>query len=313
MKLIGKRIIELLIFLVILSFLSFVLMKLAPGDPVKQMLRVDDVAVSEDQINSLRTELGFNEPVYIQYVKWLKRFFQFDLGSSYMTKEPVIDELAEKFPATLRLTAASLVVMLLIAVPLGTLSALYSNKWIDYLSRSISLIGASIPSFWLGLLFIQMFSVRLQWLPSMGTGTAAHLVLPSLTLGFAMSAVYMRMIRASLLEGLKQDFVRSARARGISESRIFIFHAFRYSLTPILTILGTSLGSLLGGTVIIEVLFAYPGIGKLVIDAIMNRDYPVIQGYILWMGLFVVLINSFVDLSYKYVNPQLYVKGGDKT
>ncbi|MEG8977290.1 nickel ABC transporter permease [Priestia megaterium] len=313
MKLIGKRIIELLIFLVILSFLSFVLMKLAPGDPVKQMLRVDDVAVSEEQINSLRTELGFNEPVYIQYVKWLKRFFQFDLGSSYMTKEPVMDELAEKFPATLRLTAASLVVMLLIAVPLGTLSALYQNKWIDYLSRSISLIGASIPSFWLGLLFIQLFSVRLQWLPSMGTGTAAHLVLPSLTLGFAMSAVYMRMIRASLLEGLKQDFVRSARARGISESRIFIFHAFRHSLTPILTILGTSLGSLLGGTVIIEVLFAYPGVGKLVIDAIMNRDYPVIQGYILWMGLFVVLINSLVDLSYKYVNPQLYVKGGDKT
>ncbi|KAA6451577.1 nickel ABC transporter permease [Bacillus swezeyi] len=308
MKQIAKRLFELILFLFLLSFISFVFMKAAPGDPVKQMLRVDDVAVTDEQIEEFREELGFNKPVYIQYWNWFKRFFQFDFGHSYTTGEPVIDELSRKFPATLLLTGTSLLVMLLISVPIGTLSALYQDRWIDHIGRLLALIGAALPSFWLGFILIDLFSVRLKWLPSMGAGTFKHLILPSLTLGIAMSGVYVRLVRSSLIESLGQDFVRSARARGISETRIFLFHAFRHCLVPVITIFGVSLGSLLGGTVIIEVLFAYPGVGKLVIDAIIQRDYPVIQGYILFMGVTVVLINLLVDLSYQYLNPEIRLK-----
>ncbi|WP_394139446.1 nickel ABC transporter permease [Cytobacillus oceanisediminis] len=312
MKQAGKRLFELVLFLFILSFISFVFMKAAPGDPVRYMLNIDDVSITDEQVEELRNELGFNEPIYVQYWNWLIRFFQFDLGESYMTKQPVLQELINKVPATLALTFSSMAVMMLIAAPIGTLAALYKNKWIDQLSRIFALIGASVPSFWLGLLFMQLFSVKLGILPAMGKGTFLHLLLPSLTLGIAMAAVYVRLLRSSLLESLGQDFIKSARARGLSQKRIFFFHAFRHSLTPVITIFGVSLGSLLGGTVIIEVLFAYPGVGKLVVEAIVRRDYPVIQGYILFMGLFVVMINLLVDLSYRYLNPEIRLRGGDK-
>jgi peptide/nickel transport system permease protein len=291
-----------------LSIISFLFMKLSPGDPVRYILNVNDVSISDEQIKGLREELGFNDPIYIQYWNWLKRFFQLDLGYSYISNKPVLSELLSKLPDTLLLTGASLLIMTLIAVPLGTLSAMYKDKWIDHISRIFALIGAAVPSFWLGLLFIQFFSVDLGLLPSMGKGTIYHLILPSLTLGLAMSAVYVRLLRSSLLESFSQDFIRSAKARGLSTKRIFVFHAFRHSLIPVITVFGVSLGSLLGGTVIIEVLFAYPGIGKLIIDAIVKRDYPIIQGYILIMGLFTAIINILVDLSYRYLNPEIRLK-----
>ncbi len=303
---------EFVLFFFLLSFISFAFMKLAPGDPVRHMLNVIDVQTSDEQIEGLREELGFNDPIYIQYGNWLLRFVQLDLGYSYMTNKPVFAELAARVPSTLALTASSLLIMTLIAVPVGTLAAVYKHTWIDHTSRLFSLIGAAVPSFWLGLLFIQFFSVKWGLLPSMGKGTLLHLILPSLTLGLAMSAVYVRLLRSSLLETLGQDFIRSARARGLSNRRIFFFHAFRYSLIPVITIFGVSLGSLLGGTVIIEVLFAYPGIGKLVVEAIARRDYPIIQGYILFMGLFVVAINLVVDLSYRYLNPEIRLKEVDR-
>ncbi|HWO96098.1 MAG TPA: nickel ABC transporter permease [Bacillus sp. (in: firmicutes)] len=311
MKTIGKRLFEFILFFFLLSFISFAFMKLAPGDPVRYMLNVIDVQTSNEQIEDLREELGFNDPILVQYGSWLLRFAQLDLGYSYMTNKPVFDELAARVPSTLALTASSLLVMTLIAVPVGTLAAVYKHTWIDHTSRIFSLIGAAVPSFWLGLLFIQFFSVKWGLLPSMGKGTLLHLVLPSLTLGLAMSAVYVRLLRSSLLETLGQDFIRSARARGLSNSRIFFFHAFRYSLIPVITIFGVSLGSLLGGTVIIEVLFAYPGIGKLVVEAIARRDYPIIQGYILFMGFFVVTINLVVDLASRYLNPEIRLKEVD--
>ncbi|MCM3765622.1 nickel ABC transporter permease [Neobacillus niacini] len=312
MKQLFKRIIELIIFLFFLSFVSFALMKLAPGDPTRYMLDVIDVQTTEEQIEELREELGFNDSIYVQYWNWLLRFVQLDLGESYMTKKPVFDELWSRFPSTLAITFASLVVMTLVAVPIGTISAIYKDRWIDHIGRVLSLIGAAVPSFWLGLLFIEFFSIKLDWLPSMGKGTFSHMMLPSITLGLAMSAVYIRLLRSSLLETLGQDFIRSARARGLSNSRIFIFHAFRYSLIPVITIFGVSLGSLLGGTVVIEVLFAYPGIGKFVVDAIGKRDYPIIQGYILFMGGFVIIINLLVDLSYRYLNPEIRLKEADR-
>lgn len=312
MKTVGKRLLELVLFILMLSCISFVFMKLAAGDPVRYILNVNDVSISEDQIEELRNDLGFNEPIYIQYLHWLMRFFQLDLGNSYMSNQPVLSELASRLPYTLALTGFSLLIMTLISVPLGTLAALYKNRWIDHFSRLFALMGASVPSFWLGLLFIQFFSVKLGLLPSMGKGSILHLILPSFTLGLAMSAVYVRLLRSSLLESLGQDFIRSARARGISNRRIFFFHAFRHSLIPIITVFGMSLGSLLGGTVIIEVLFAYPGVGKLVIDAIVKRDYPIIQGYIMFIGLFVVAINLLVDLSYRYLNPEIRVGEVDR-
>ncbi|PLR85794.1 nickel ABC transporter permease [Bacillus sp. V33-4] len=311
MKHLAKRLFELVLFLLLLSFISFVFMKMAPGDPVRYVLNIDDIAISEEQIEELRNEFGFNDPIYIQYWRWLQNFFAFDLGYSYMTNQPVLVELAERFPATLILTFTSLIVMVLIAGPIGILAALHKNKWIDHFSRLLALLGASLPSFWLGLLFIQLFSVKFGIFPSMGKETFSHLILPSLTLGLGMSAVYVRLLRSSLLETLGQDFIRSAKARGLSRKRILFFHALRHSLTPVITIFGVSLGSLLGGTVIIEVLFAYPGIGELVVEAIVRRDYPIIQGYILFMGMFVVIINIIVDLSYRYLNPEIRFKEAD--
>ncbi|MHB0865069.1 nickel ABC transporter permease [Paenibacillus sp. SEL3] len=307
-KSMAKKFLELVLFFLILSFVSFCLLKLVPGDPVRSILRVDDVAVSNQQITDMRSQLGLDQPLPVQYGKWLVQLLQFDFGQSYLTHRPVFTEFMEKLPYTLLLTGGSLFIMLLIALPLGTMAALYRNRWIDSASRVFALIGSSIPSFWVGLLFIEWFAVKLRILPSMGEGTAFHLVLPSLTLGLAMAAVYVRMIRASLIESSGQDFIKAAQARGISPIRIFFRHMLRHSLVPLITVFSESIGSLLGGTVVIEVLFAYPGLGKWIVDAIAARDYPIIQGYTVFMAVFIVCINILVELSYRWVNPEIALK-----
>ncbi|KAF6580417.1 MULTISPECIES: nickel ABC transporter permease [Paenibacillus] len=305
---IAKKFLTFMLFFLILSFVSFCLLKLVPGDPVRSILRVDDVAVSNQQIADMRSQLGLDQPLPVQYGKWLVQLLQLDFGQSYLTHRPVLTEFIEKLPYTLLLTGGSLFIMLLIALPLGTLSALYRNHWIDSASRVFALIGSSIPSFWLGLLFIEWFAVKLRILPSMGDGTIFHLVLPSLTLGLAMAAVYVRMIRASLIESSGQDFIKAAQARGISPVRIFFRHMFRHSLVPLITVFSESIGSLLGGTVVIEVLFAYPGLGKWIVDAIAARDYPIIQGYTIFMAVFIICLNILVELSYRWVNPEIALK-----
>lgn len=305
MRIFVQKITGLLLFLLILSFVSFCLLKLVPGDPVRSMLRVDDVAVTHDQIQQMREQLGLDQSIFVQYGYWLQNLFSLDLGNSYMTGRPVFIEFIEKIPYTLLLTATSLVVMIMISLPLGILSALYRGRLTDHLSRIFALIGSSIPSFWLGLLLIDLFAVKLRILPSMGEGSWQHLVLPSITLGIAMSAVYVRLIRASILESSHQEFIRSARARGVGKQRIFTFHLMRNSLIPLLTVFSESIGSLLGGTVVIEVLFAYPGLGKWIVDAITARDYPIIQGYMLFMSIFIVLLNMIVEWSYRYINPAI--------
>ncbi|MCV9951613.1 nickel ABC transporter permease [Paenibacillus sp. BT-177] len=305
---IAKKFLTLILFFLILSFVSFCLLKLVPGDPVRSILRVDDVAVSNQQIADMRSQLGLDQPLPVQYGKWLVQLLQLDFGQSYLTHRPVLTEFIEKLPYTLLLTGGSLFIMLLIALPLGTMSALYRNRWIDSASRVFALIGSSIPSFWLGLLFIEWFAVKLRILPSMGDGTVFHLVLPSLTLGLAMAAVYVRMIRASLIESSGQDFIKAAQARGISPVRIFFRHMFRHSLVPLITVFSESIGSLLGGTVVIEVLFAYPGLGKWIVDAIAARDYPIIQGYTIFMAIFIICLNILVELSYRWVNPEIALK-----
>lgn len=269
------------------------------------ILRVDDVSVTTAQVETLREEMGFNEPLLVQYGNWFMDFVKLDFGKSYLTNQPVLEMLLSGLPATLELTVGALMVMLLIAVPLGSLAAIYRNSWIDQVSRWISLFGAAVPSFWLGLLLIDLFGVRLNVLPTMGRDGFVSILLPSVTLGLAITSVYVRLLRSSLIDALSNDYIKAARSRGISGVQIFFFHALRAALPPVITVFGVSLGSLIGGVVVIEVIFAYPGFGKMVVEAIRARDYPVIQGYLFLMAVIVFIVNSLVDISYRYLNPRI--------
>ena len=308
-RIITRRLAEVAVFLLLITFVSFLFARMAPGDPVLSILRVDDLSVSAEQVEQLREDMGFNEPLLVQYGEWLVDFARLDFGNSYISNQPVMDMLWSGVPATLELTLGGLFVMVLVALPLGSLAALYRGSWIDQVSRGLSLLGAAVPSFWLGLILIDLLGVRLGWLPTMGRDGLHSAVLPSITLGLAISSVYVRLLRSSLIDSLNQENIRAARARGISEPRIFFSHVLRASLPPVITVFGVSLGSLIGGVVVIEVIFAYPGIGKMVVDAIRSRDYPMIQGYIFVMAILVFMINSMVDLSYRYLNPELRLKG----
>lgn len=308
-RIILRRFREVLLFLLAITFISFFIIRLAPGDPVLTILNVDEISVTQEQVEALREEMGFNDPFLVQYGLWIVKIITLDFGNSYITNQPVMDVLLAGLPATIELTIGSLLVMLLIALPIGTLSALYRNKWIDKISRVLSSLGSATPSFWLGLILIDLFAVRLHWFPTMGRDSFLSLVLPSLTVGLAMSGVYVRLLRSSLIESMGQDFILAARSRGIAEIRIFFSHIWRQSLPPVITVFGLSFGSLIGGLVVVEVLFAYPGIGKLVVESIRQRDYPLIQGYILLMAITVFVVNTCVDISYRYITPQLRGKG----
>jgi nickel ABC transporter permease subunit NikB len=306
---IRKRLVQLIIVVVLLSVFTFGLMKLAPGDPVMTILNADEMIVTDADQAKLRSELGFDLPLYSQYGRWMMGLLQLDLGKSYMSGKPVWNEMMERLPITLQLTAGAILVMLFISVPLGIISARYHNRWPDHASRILALIGASIPSFWLGLMLIYFFAFKLQLLPSTGIGSMKQMIMPSFALGFSLAAVYARLLRAGLIASYSEDYVKAARARGAREGRILLFHVFRAALLPVITVFGLSLGSLLGGTVVIEILFSWPGLGSMAVDAIFSRDYPVIQGYVLLTGVFVVLVNLLVDLSYHLIDPRIRKEG----
>lgn len=308
LRLIVRKFLEVSIFMLLITFLSFLFIRMAPGDPLLTILNVDELSVSREEIEALREEMGFNDPLIVQYGHWLYRFVNLDFGHSYATGQPVTDLILSSLPATLELTLGALAVMLIVTLPLGSLAALYRGRWPDSLIRFFSVVGAAVPSFWLGLILIDLFAVRLNALPSMGRNDWLSLVLPSLTLGLAISGVYVRLLRSSLLDSFGQEFMMAGRARGLSEWRMFWTYAFRHSLPPVITVFGVSLGSLIGGVVVIEVLFSYPGIGKLIVDSVRQRDYPVIQGYILVMAVIVFLVNTSVDLSYRFLNPEIRLK-----
>lgn len=310
LKIAKARLLQLIIVLFLLSILTFTLMKLAPGDPVLVILQSDKISVTQADEEALRKELGFDQPVFAQYGQWMFNLLQLDLGNSYIKGKPVTKEMMDRLPTTIQLTVGGLIVMILIATPLGLLAAKYPGRWPDQLSRFLALLGASIPSFWLGLLLIYGFAYKLQWLPTMGKGSLLHMILPSITLGFAMAAVYARLLRAGLLDSLSQEYIRAARARGIAEWRILLNYAMRAALLPVLTVFGMSIGSLLAGSVVIEILFSWPGLGSMAIEAIFQRDYPLIQGYVLLTGIFVVVVNLLVDLCYGLLDPRIrYGKG----
>jgi peptide/nickel transport system permease protein len=293
-----------------LSIATFLLMKMAPGDPVLSILKASEGAVSQFDQEQVREQLGLNLPWIQQYGLWLRGVLQLDLGKSLVNNRDVWHIMMDRFPATVFLALGALLVLLLVSVPLGVLAAKYKGKWPDHLSRIFALIGASIPSFWLGLLLIYAFAYKLNWLPTMGSGDVRHLVLPSITLGFVMAPEYIRLLRAGLLDALSQEYVRAARARGIAEWRVIARHAMRAALLPLMTIFGMSLTALLAGSVVTETLFAWPGLGSMLMEAITQRNYPVIQGYVLLTGICIVTANVLVDLSYSLLDPRIRALSG---
>jgi peptide/nickel transport system permease protein len=289
-----------------ITLLAFGLAQMTPGDPAEQMLyRETGEPPSAEAIARLRAELGLDDPLLIQYARWLARASQGDLGRSYRYRQPVLGLLSARFPATLQIAGGALLVSLLVALPLGAIAAVQRNSLLDHSARLGSLLGASIPSFWLGYLLILLFAVQLRLLPVAGRGSWQHLILPSLTLGLGAAAIQARLVRSSLLEVLGEDYIRAGRAKGVRAWRLLLRHALPNALIPLTTVAGIRFAHLLGGSVIVETIFAWPGIGKLVVDSIFDRDYPMIQGYVLFMGTVFVLINLAVDLLYVWMDPRI--------
>jgi peptide/nickel transport system permease protein len=282
--------------------LVFFLIHLVPGDPIEIML--GETASSTDK-ESLRRELGLDQPLWAQYVDFLTRLLAGDLGHSLYEKGDVSDLILTRFPATLELTLAAMAVALLIAFPLGILAAVNRGSWIDRLSLSFSLLGLAMPNFWLGPLLMIVFSIELGWLPVSGRGELSHLILPSLTLGTAMAAILTRMIRSGLLEVIHEDYIQTARAKGLSERTVWLKHALRNALLSVVTIMGLQFGSLLTGSIITETIFTWPGIGRLTVQAIQTRDYPLVQGCILVIVLSYLAVNLVTDIFYRVVDPRI--------
>ncbi|WP_158737779.1 nickel ABC transporter permease [Alteribacillus sp. YIM 98480] len=301
----GDRFLQLLIVVFTVSTLTFLLLRLTPGDPAYILLHANDMPVSETAIEALREELGLTAPLWVQYGQWLMNVFTWQWGDSYVSNEPVVTELLSRFPATVELAAAGLLVMLTVTVGLGVLTAVFSNGWMDRTGRVLAIIGAAVPSFWLALLMIYFFSVKEGWFPTMGRGEWSHLVLPSLTLGLGIGAVYARVLRKNMLEMFNQNFIKASKARGLSNGRILVFQVFKHASMPIVTMLGTSFAFMLGGSIIVETIFAWPGLGSYIIQSINARDYPVIQGYVIFASIVFVKIHILVDVIFYMIDPRL--------
>jgi len=289
-----------------ISILAFALALLAPGDPVRQVLQAGGIdAPSAEQVTLMRRELGLDEPGPVRYVRWLANAVRGDLGRSIRTGEPVLQSLTDRFPLTAALALVAITLGLLIALPIGVISALFRNSLVDHVARLGALVGASVPSFWLAYLLILFFAVQLRLLPVAGASEPRHIVLPALTLAIGAAASLTRLTRSAVLEELMQDYVRTARSKGLRERSVVVGHALRNALIAIVTITGIRLAALLGGAVIVETIFAWPGIGKYVVDSIFIRDYPTIQGFVLFTGTIVLLVNLAVDVSYVWLDPRV--------
>ena len=303
---IGYRLAHILLVLLGVSFLSFLLMYVSPGDPLRAMYAVSGSIPSEEVLEQTREELGLNDPFFIQYGNWISNCLRGDFGTSYSKGETVATLLMERVMPTIQLALLSLVIMVLVAVPIGVCSALRQNSILDYLLRGTTFISISMPNFWVGLLLLYVVAMKLGWLPVVSNQmNFQRLILPAVTLAIAMAGKYARQVRAAILEELRQDYVAGARARGLSERCVLWCHVLPNAVLPLITMLGLSLGSLLGGTAVVEVIFSYPALGSLAISAITSRDYPLIQGYVLWIALIYMAVNLVVDLSYNRLDPRL--------
>ncbi|WP_324824385.1 nickel ABC transporter permease [Sinanaerobacter sp. ZZT-01] len=301
-----NRLFETIIVLFGISFITFGLTYLAPGDPVRTMYAVSGSIPSEEILEQTRESMGLNKPFFIQYWNWLAGCLRGDFGISYSMNRPVADIILVRLWPTLKLAFTSLAFMILVSVPLGMLAAVKRNRVADYLIRSGTFLGISIPNFWVGMLLLYVVAVKFKLVSvvSMGNGIE-KLILPAVTLAFAMSAKYTRQVRTAVLEELNQEYVIGARARGIKESIILWKHIFPNALLPLITLLGLSLGNLLGGTAVVEVIFSYQGLGNLAVSAIKAYDYPLIQAYVIWIAVIYMVINGLVDISYSYLDPRI--------
>jgi peptide/nickel transport system permease protein len=282
--------------------LVFSLIHLIPGDPVQSML---GDGASPESVKELRSRLGLDRPLYVQYLSFLNGVAHGNLGTSLRTSEPVTSAIAGRLPATFELAAAAMLVAVVIAIPLGVLAASKAGTIVDHAATTLALVGISMPNFWLGPLLALLFAVQLGWLPVSGRGSLAQLVLPAVTLGAPLAAVLARTTRASVIDELRELYVMAARARGVSRGRAVLKHAFRNSLIPIVTVLGLQLGAVLTGAVITETIFAWPGVGRLLIQSIGFRDYPLVQGCILLIALTYVSMNLLTDLTYGFLDPRI--------
>ena len=290
-----------------ISAVSFGLLSLAPGDPAEIVLRQRNPGQlpSAVEVTAMRAELGLDSPLPTQYVRWVSRALTGDMGQSFGSEKPVTDQLARRTVPTVLLTAAALVLALMVAVPAGILSARRRGSALDAVARLVALVGAAAPSYALAYGLIILFAVKLSWLPALGYGSPAQIVLPAIALSLAPMAQLMRLIRASMLEILGQDYIRTARAKGLSERTVAVRHALRNALLPAIGAMGVNLGYLLSGAVIVETIFSWPGLGQLMVEAALTRDYPVVQGFVTYVAVAVLLVNLIADVALRVADPRL--------
>ena len=297
------RLLALIPLVIGVSFLVFLMLQLVPGDPVMMMLGEFSMATAKD-VEALRQQLGFNDPLYIQYWNYFKSLITGDLGTSMRTKKPVIDLILARLPSTFELTFYGLLFALIFGTSLGIVAALKHNTFIDYFTVVIALLGVSIPGFWLALLFIFLFSIRLEWLPITGSSPLS-IIMPCLALGLWAGGTIARLVRSGMLEVLQSDYIRTARAKGLYKHRIILVHALRNALLPVVTIFGLQFGHVLAGTVIIEAVFARPGLGLMLVNAIVAKDFPLVQGTIMFVAVAYIAVNILVEVIYTYLDPRI--------
>lgn len=306
---IGKRLLQLIPVVIGITLLTFILMHVSSTDAIDVMEQNTGTAWSEEQKEAVRAELGLDKPLPVQYFKWLGGVLTGDMGTSYISGQSVFSAFMSKLPATIYLTIISIFLTVIVSIPLGILAAVRQNRFLDYLIRFFSFIGNSLPGFFVALLLIFVFSLKLGWLPVMGNNQGfKSVILPAATLALAMSSKYTRQVRAAVLEEMNKDYVLGARARGVRESRIILFNVLKASMLTIVTLLALSIGSLLGGTAIVESIFMWDGVGKLAVDAILTRDYPIIQAYVIWMAIIYVVVNLITDIIYHYLDPRIRLR-----
>lgn len=302
---IVRRLLEAIPTIFGISVLVFGILHFVPGDPVLALAYGTGSSYTPQDIDALRRQLGFDRPVWVQYLHWMRRVLWGDLGNSVFWGLPVRFLIASQMSETLRLAVASMVLAVLVGLPLGVVAALRHRSWLDASVIGFSLLGVAMPSFWLGILLILLFTLKLNLLPSLGQGTWQHLVMPAFALGFASSAMLARITRSGMLEVLQEDYIRTARSKGLRHRTVVYKHALRNALLPLVTVIGLQLGNLLGGAVIVETVFARQGLGQLAVQAIQSRDYPLVQGIVLFISFVYIVINLAVDVSYAALNPRI--------
>ena len=291
--------------LIIVSFISFALMNLSSGDPAEIMLSSQGSVVTPQLLESVREDMGLNQPFITQYLNWLKNIIHGDFGTSYASGRSVIVEMNEHLPYTIKLAGSAMIITSIVSIPLGILSAVKKDKFIDKFIRLFTFVGNSIPGFLLALILLLVFSLKLKLLPILSESGAKSIILPSVTLAFAMTSKYIRQIRTAVIEELDKGYVKGARSRGIKESVILYKDVLKNIMITVITLTGLSIGSLMGGTAVVESIFVWPGVGSLALSAIANRDYPIIQAYVLWMAVMFIIINLITDLLYKIIDPRV--------